>query len=127
MKTLICTFAILIFLSFSNQNTHSSVSVLSDSAKVCIVSGETIEGDGVSYKYLNQQVILCCKGCESSFKKNPEKFIGAAALWCPVCDEGDAKKDLTFINDSVKYYFCGKGCKEKFSNDPDKYLSNYKK
>ncbi len=120
-------FILAIFLT-AGSKTFSKINLnISDSTEVCLVSGETIEGEGVKYTYLNKEVKFCCEGCEKSFKKNPEKYIGAAALWCPVCNEGDAIKDLSFVNDGVKYYFCGKGCKSKFSSDPDSYLKNYNK
>lgn len=119
---------LLAILILSGNNTFSKLnSSSSDSSGICIVNGEVIEGDGVKYIYLNNEVKFCCEGCEKSFKKNPEKYIGVAALLCPVCNEGDAKKELSFVNNGVKYYFCGKGCKSKFSSDPDEYLKNYTK
>ena len=118
-------FVFTLFISASNNTFSKLNSTLPDSSETCIVSGELIEGDGVKYTYLNNEVKFCCEGCEKSFKKNPEKYIGAAALWCTVCDEGDAKKDLSLVNDGVKYYFCAEGCQNKFSNDPDSYLKNY--
>lgn len=127
-KIIYLSIFIFVIIASSNNSTFSKLnSTASDSAEYCIVNGDLIEGVGVKYKYLNSEVKFCCEGCEKSFKKNPEKYLGAAALWCPVCDEGDAKKDLSLVNDGVKYYFCGKGCKSKFSSDPDSYLKNYSK
>lgn len=132
MKKIIClsvfVFAVLISLnSNSYSKLNASVIINSDSAEYCIVSGEVIEGDGVSYTYLNKEVKFCCEGCEKSFKKNPEKYLGAAALWCPVCNEGDAKKSISSVNDGVKYYYCSESCKTKFSENPETYLNEYKK
>ncbi|HMQ69828.1 MAG TPA: hypothetical protein PKA90_12685 [Ignavibacteria bacterium] len=111
--------------SFSKSG--SSDSTVSGTKEVCIVSGETIDGDGVKYVYLNKEVIFCCEGCEKSFKKNPAKYLGSEGLWCPVCDDGDAKTDLSEVVDGTKYYFCGDSCKKKFTEDSETYLSNYKK
>jgi len=119
---------VFILLISSNSSTFSKLSsFVSDSAEVCIVSGEVIEGDGVKYIYLNKEVKFCCEGCEKSFKKNPAKFLGSAGLMCPVCNEDDANEELSAVSGGVKYYFCGKGCKSKFSKDPDEFLNNYKK
>ena len=119
---------VFILLISSSSTTFSKLrSFVSDSAEVCIVSGEVIEGDGVKYIYLNKEVKFCCEGCEKSFKKNPAKFLGSAGLLCPVCNEDDANEELSAVSGGVKYYFCGKGCKSKFSKDPDEFLNNYKK
>ncbi len=129
MKKLICIslFAFAISISASSNSFSKLTSMNSDSAEVCIVSGETIEGDGVKYVYLNKEVKFCCEGCEKSFKKNPAKYLGSTGLMCPVCDEDDAKKELSAVSDGVKYYFCGKGCKNKFSKDPGEILNKYNK
>jgi len=129
MKKIIClsVFVFTLLIS-SNSSTFSKLnSFVSDSAEVCIVSGEVIEGGGVKYIYLNKEVKFCCEGCEKSFKKNPAKFLGSAGLMCPVCNEDDASEKLSAVSGGVKYYFCGKGCKSKFSKDPDEFLNNYKK
>lgn len=129
MKKIICLSVFVFILSVSsNSSTFSKLnSFVSDSAEICIVSGEVIEGDGVKYIYLNKEVKFCCEGCEKSFKKNPAKFLGSAGLMCPVCNEDDANEELSAVSGGVKYYFCGKGCKSKFSKDPDEFLNNYKK
>ena len=103
---------------FSSNNNSYSKNISSDSTEtvsqeVCIVSGEKIENGGVKYTYLNKDITFCCEGCEKSFKKNPAKYLGEEGLWCPVCNEGDAKSDMSEIIDGTKYYFCSDGCKEK--------------
>ena len=129
MKKIIFLSAVVFALLISsNSRTFSKLnSFVSDSTEVCIVSGEVIEGDGVKYVYLNKEVKFCCEGCEKSFKKNPAKYLGNPGLICPVCNEDDAKADLTAVSGGVKYYFCGKGCKNKFIKDPDEFLNKYNK
>ena len=129
MKKIIFLSAVVFALLISsNSRTFSKLnSFVSDSTEVCIVSGEVIEGEGVKYVYLNKEVKFCCEGCEKSFKKNPAKYLGSAGLMCPVCNEDDAKADLTAVSGGVKYYFCGKGCKNKFNKDPDEFLNKYNK
>ena len=124
---ILSVFAFALLIS-ANSNTYSNpTSLNSDSALVCIVSGETIEGEGVKYVYLNKVLVFCCEGCKKSFKKKPAKFLGSAGLMCPVCNEVDAKEDLSSVTNGVKYYFCGKGCKDKFRKDPDEFLNKYNK
>ncbi|MDQ3019368.1 MAG: YHS domain-containing protein [Bacteroidota bacterium] len=119
-------FIIAVFFSVNSKTFSDVNSVNSDSTQYCPVGGEKIEGAGVAYQYLNQEVKFCCEGCEASFKKNPAKYLKGASLRCPVCDEDDAKKTISTVNNGVKYYFCGKGCKSKFNENPDSYLNNYK-
>ncbi len=127
MKKLIyLSFTIFAILVFTNNKTVSTLNIsYSDSTEYCIVGGERIEGSGIQYKYLNKDIKFCCQGCQQAFKKNPAKYLTSAGIRCPVCDEDDAKKDLSFMNKGVKYYFCGKGCKTKFSKDPETYLKKY--
>ncbi len=119
------TLAILISL---NQKAVSNINTnLSDDPEYCIVDGEKIEGEGVKYSYLNSELKFCCESCQKTFKKNPAKYLKGVGLRCPVCDEDDAKKNLSSVTGGVKYYFCGNGCKTKFGKDPEAYLKNYRK
>ena len=128
MKFIYLSMIAIAILFSLNQKTVSNVNqILSDSAEYCMVSGEKIEDEGVKYSYLGTEVKLCCEGCEKSFKKNPANYLKAGGLKCPVCDEDDAKKEISSVNDGVKYYFCGKGCKASFEKDPGEYLKNYNK
>ena len=131
-KFILLTLFTCAILISTNNNTFSKLNSSDDptdtvAKEVCIVSGETIEGGGVKYVYLNKEILLCCEGCEKSFKKNPAKFLGSAGLMCPVCNEDDANAELSTTSGGVKYYFCGKGCKSKFIKDPDEFLNKYKK
>ena len=117
----------LAYVSFPDDISHfNRLSGTSDSSAVCIVSGEALGEDVVKYKYLNKELTFCCTGCEKKFKKEPAAYL-KDALRCPVCDEDDAKKDLSAEAGGVKYYFCGDGCKRKFETDPDMFLNHYHK
>ncbi|MDZ4712816.1 MAG: hypothetical protein SGI89_10910 [bacterium] len=128
MKIIYLSLFVIAILISLNQETVSNVSSkLSDTTEYCLVSGEKIDGEGVKYSYLNTEVKFCCESCEKSFKKNPAKYLSASGLRCSVCDEDDAKKEISEVTKGVKYYFCGKGCKAKFSEDPQAQLKKYQK
>ena len=124
MKKLILTVILFSAISFS-QNTKALANN-QDSIRTCIVSGEELGDDVVTFVYFNDTVELCCEVCLKAFKKEPAKYL-AGNLWCPVCKDDDGKKEIFFSYDNVKYYFCNDGCKETFESDPDKVLSENKK
>lgn len=133
MKNLLILSSLLIFgilFVYTSANAGSGSNTVinpADSMKVCIVTGEEFpEGSGVKYQYLNREFSFCCKGCEKAFEKEPASYI-TEALHCPVCDDDDGKKELSYTHNNVKYYFCGNSCKTKFEDDAEKYLANYKK
>lgn len=46
--------------------------------KVCLITGEKLGTDGMSVYTItnkNQEIKFCCKGCEKTFAKNPEKYL----------------------------------------------------
>ncbi len=45
--------------------------------KTCVVSGEELGsmGDPIYHVYKNRLVEFCCGNCESTFNKDPEKFL----------------------------------------------------
>jgi YHS domain-containing protein len=45
--------------------------------KTCLVTGEKLGGMGKPYivVYKGQEFKFCCKGCEATFKKNPDAFV----------------------------------------------------
>lgn len=50
---------------------------LAEKQKVCPVSGEPLGAMGKPYKVTveGQDVLLCCQGCESKIKENPEQYL----------------------------------------------------
>src|SRR5688572_14666228 len=99
MKNLIILSSLFIFgiLFIAAQNSSSgSYYSGADSTQVCIVSGEEYpSGQGVKYQYLNKEVSFCCEGCVKAFKKEPASYI-KDGVRCPVCDEDDASKELSY-------------------------------
>lgn len=41
----------------------------------CVVSGDKIEGKGVTFIANGREVRLCCQDCRAEFDKNPAKFM----------------------------------------------------
>jgi YHS domain-containing protein len=105
---------------------NSQGTVLSDSTKLCPVSGEVLgqEGEPVKLTYLGKEYEFCCAGCVKKFKAEPMSYI-KTELTCPVMGEA-ASKDVSTVVDGVKYYFCCEGCIKKFEKDPKKYLDKVK-
>lgn len=124
MKTIIVI--ALLFIAISVSQNNNTLANNMDSVKTCIVSGEELSADVVTYVYFNNTVELCCEVCLKAFKKEPAKYL-TGNLWCPVCQDDDGKKEIFSTNDNVKYYFCNDGCKNTFESDPDKVLSENKK
>jgi YHS domain-containing protein len=50
---------------------------LAEEQKVCPVSGDPLGSMGKPYKVtvLGREVFLCCQGCESQIKADPEKYL----------------------------------------------------
>lgn len=50
---------------------------LAEKQKTCPVSGQPLGSMGKPYKVTvkGQDVLLCCQGCESEIKENPEKYL----------------------------------------------------
>jgi len=110
----------------SSKIGNSQGTVMSDSAKLCPVSGEPVNHDGesVKYSYLGKEYEFCCEGCLKKFKAEPMSYI-KTELTCPVMGEA-AAKDVSTVVDGVKYYFCCEMCIAKFNKDPKKYLDKVK-
>ena len=105
----------------------NSQGTVSDSAKLCPVSGEPVnhEGESVKFTYLGKEYEFCCGGCLKKFKAEPMTYI-KTEINCPVMGEA-ASKDVSTVVDGVKYYFCCEGCIAKFEKSPSKYLDKLKK
>lgn len=41
----------------------------------CIVSGEKIGDDGVTFEHKGQEIKLCCKNCRKDFDADPAKYL----------------------------------------------------
>jgi len=50
---------------------------LAETQEVCPVSGQPLGSMGTPYKVNaeGREVLLCCAGCESQIKENPEKYL----------------------------------------------------
>ena len=107
----------------SEDKLGNSSGVISDSVKLCPVSGEPVDHEGVSVKfsYLGKEYEFCCGGCLKKFKAEPVKYI-KTELTCPVMGEPIDKEVFTVV-DGVKYYFCCPSCIKKFEKEPQKYLN----
>ena len=106
------------------DNIGSSQGAILDSAGVCPVSGEKLdgaEGEPVKFTYLGKEYTFCCAGCVKKFKAEPVKYI-KEELNCPVMGE-PIDKEVSTVVDGVKYYFCCASCIKKFEANPSKYLN----
>ncbi len=102
----------------SNTNTSQGGR---DSAKICPVSGETIEGEGVKFSYLGKEYTFCCDGCVGKFKSEPANYI-KDEIMCPVMGEA-ADKNISAEYNGTKYYFCCESCVKKFNANAEKYIN----
>ncbi|HAY35043.1 MAG TPA: hypothetical protein PK536_13620 [Ignavibacteria bacterium] len=124
MKKLIFVIPVLILLSLIYKPSGTSAAVNTDSAKVCIVTGEALDDNSISYIYLNKTVELCCEVCVKAFNKEPAKYL-KGNLWCSICDDDDAVKEISAVHNKVKYYFCNESCRETFNSNPEEVLNKY--
>ena len=108
------------------ENSSNSVSAhYSDTASVCPVIGDPVNGEHVAFRYIDKELKFCNDGCVMAYKKEPAKY--SEHLKCMPCNDDDANRELNTIHNGVKYYFCGKGCKGKFEKDPETYLEQFSK
>jgi YHS domain-containing protein len=108
----------------SKVKSNGEAQGVNDSAKICPVSGEKIEGAGVTFSYLSKEYTFCCENCVSKFKAEPMNYI-KEQLVCPVMGEV-AEKDISLMYNDTKYYFCCKPCIKKFNKEPEKYSPGFK-
>lgn len=104
------------------KTTGTTSGIVSDSSKLCPVSGEPVnhEGEPVKFTYMGKEYEFCCAGCVKKFKTEPIKYI-KEELKCPVMGE-TVDPEVSTVVDGVKYYFCCPSCIKKFEKDPQKYL-----
>jgi YHS domain-containing protein len=106
------------------SKTGDSQGIMSDTVKVCPVSGEKLdgsEGEPVKLTYLGKEYSFCCSGCVKKFKAEPINYIKGEVL-CLVMGE-PIDKSVSTIYEGVKYYFCCNPCIKKFEKEPQKYLN----
>jgi YHS domain-containing protein len=104
--------------------TGNSQGMVSDTGKVCVVTGEKLdgsEGEPLKYTYLGKEYLFCCNGCVKKFESEPMNYI-KEEIKCPVMGE-TADKNISTTVDGVKYYFCCSSCVKKFKDNPEKYLN----
>ncbi len=102
--------------------------------KTCPVMGGKINKD-LYVDAKGKRIYVCCKGCISKVKAEPEKYIeklekkgeNVAKLQtkCPVMG-GKINKDLYVDHEGKRIYVCCKGCISKVKADPEKYIKKIK-
>jgi YHS domain-containing protein len=97
-----------------------------DSTIECPIDKEKFQSSaGINQQYLNQHVSFCGEGCQKAFNREPANYL--TTVRCAPCNDDDAKKEISYTHEGVKYYFCGSGCKKKFEADAQKYIDEQKK
>jgi YHS domain-containing protein len=106
----------------------------------CVVSGERLGemGEPVDHVYGNRLVRFCCKGCISSFEKNPTKYLATidkAVIktqetnypldTCVVSGEklGQMGEPFDFVIGNRLVRLCCKGCVKSLEKNPAAYLT----
>lgn len=89
----------------------------------CPVSGKPVKNKEVTADYKGGQVVFCCPGCPSGFKKNTAKYAVKANK--QLVDSGQAKQagcpisgrkldpSTAITVDGTEVSFCCKNCKAK--------------
>ena len=108
--------------------------VLGQSASLyCPVMGTAISGKGAgSFDYNGARYVMCCSGCPTPFKNEPEKYIKASAeknrtvgisLYDPTTGIAiDAKKSKGSSDfGGLRYYFASEDGKKAFDAEPKKF------
>jgi|WetSurMetagenome_2_1015567.scaffolds.fasta_scaffold352431_1 YHS domain-containing protein len=93
---------------------------------VCLITGEKIDTSS-HIDIQGQRIYMCCDGCASKIKADPDKYFKKAAdqgiLFenvqekCPI--SGDKiNKEVYRDYQGRRIYFCCKGCITEFEKDP---------
>jgi YHS domain-containing protein len=90
--------------------------------KLCPVSGGPVS-EKYRAEYKGQYVYVCCEGCLTEFKADPEKFVAKMSKeereaiqtneLCPMSKE-PISKDIWVEDSGRKVYFCCAGCKTSY-------------
>ncbi|MBI3654559.1 MAG: YHS domain-containing protein [Acidobacteria bacterium] len=90
--------------------------------KLCPVSGGPVS-EKFRTEYKGQYVYVCCEGCLTEFKANPEKFVAKMSQeerqaittneLCPVSKE-PVSQDIWTEDHGRKVYFCCPSCKTQY-------------
>ncbi len=74
MKTTLCRFIALLFLTFAAAATAADKPY---PLKTCLVSGNALGSMGkvVVKSYQGQEIKFCCKPCVKKFDANPAKYL----------------------------------------------------
>lgn len=120
-------FVIAFIFAFSSSiSANNTIHNPADSTMTCPVDKENFQSSaGINQQYLNQQVSFCGEGCQKAFNREPANYL--EHVRCAPCNDDDAKKEISYTHEGVKYYFCGNGCKKKFEADAQKYIDEQKK
>ncbi len=111
---------------------------IDDTPIKCAVMGSPTKATSVTIEYAGAKFPMCCGGCNSTFLKEPQKFIKEAAkgqdavgmfLFCPVSGEKLDMKNVkeTVTYHGIKYGFCCPDCIGEFKKDPAKYAKTPEK
>ena len=104
----------------------------------CPIMGKSINKK-YSAEHKGKRVNFCCAGCESKFKKNPEKYmkqlekqgitlekVVKPQKTCPVMGGNITSKHYADYQ-GKRVYFCCPGCSAKFKENPQQYLKKLEK
>jgi YHS domain-containing protein len=100
---------------------------------ICPVMGDNVNINAPHFAYKSSVFGICCAGCESRFKKDPEKYIGAKheggligySSFDVVSREFIKPKNAAAYSDykDVRYFFATKANKATFDKAPKTYVA----
>ncbi|MBS1721811.1 MAG: YHS domain-containing protein [Armatimonadetes bacterium] len=111
---------------------------MSDDSLKCAVMLSPTKATSKAAEYAGARFPFCCGGCDSTFAKDPGKYLADAGksgntigmfMFCPVSGE---RLDLEKVKETVdykgmRYGFCCGDCKGMFEKDPAKYTKTPEK
>ena len=122
--------ALMISVTASAMDEHGKKHEAKKAQETCPVMGGKINKS--LYADVNgHRVYVCCKGCISTIKKDPDKYIkvlkdkgetvAKVQEKCPVMGGKINKKLYADVN-GKRIYVCCPGCVGKIKADPDNYI-----